>query len=328
MNFRHVIDQFRADPSGFKRLGEGHKMMLGDEPSSTVFQVPDLPVVLKVYGPHENKPEPLERARHEYDMLMRVIDLPGTPKTAQLIIVEGKPYLIRESGDLPDGWTSERIFQVQDTIEALWQRGILLHDVAQVAVREDGSAFIYDLESARTHDPTDSQANLRLRHEQADDSFWQWLRDEGYPERHLRSYMEAKIAVLESLQEHGLLDYSGSVARYRDLLAREDRVKAQLEAREFTSEGYLFSLADWQKTVRSLTGRLDTCCYRMTRLSAAWSEGGLSTSQYEEGWRVQRSKEVTLECQLARAKGWVAILESEECDSEPGVADEAASEAN
>lgn len=308
MNAQAIVERFLREPAAFPKLGQGHRLSFYDPPSSVVYQVPDQPLVLKTYGPHANKREPLERAQHEYEMLMRVIDLPGTPNMAELVTLDGAAYLIREAGDLPSEWSAAQILQVQETIETLLlDRNILLNDRAQVAVRTDGTAFIYDLESAEEYGPPHDRLAVRIRWEKASESFEQWLRAEGYPERPLRAWMRRSLEQLEALAATGFPQFDQTIYRYKALMEREDQLRASLERGECPPAGNLWSLSDWNLAITSLTRDLERVRYHKEQLAESASRGAVPSAILKESMHYWETREAALEAQLARAESWVAL---------------------
>lgn len=245
MEPRMLVEEFIANPARFRLLGEG------DRGGAKVYLAPNGVQVIKTYAPHPNKLPPLERARHEYSMIQMVSDLPCAPKGAALVEVGGQPYLIREAGTVPEEITLRIYIQISDFLEALAARRICLCDTPQVALRPDGSVFVYDWDFAR-YVPV-SRGPWDIVEEEMNDGMRFWLRDAGYPAREHRAVLKKRAAEFRKLAEK----FGGKLAQIEiqhaeDIeaqLRREDALRKRLASGEVTDLpiGLLFTVAEWQQ---------------------------------------------------------------------------------
>ncbi len=249
---QNVVDLFLADPSGFSFLGAGHL------DAGKVYRTP-CGHALKVYGYHRNKEAPAERARSEFSILASLQDLPGVARVFGVTEREGVAFLLREAGDPLSNVGFRHFCEVQATLEALADRGVILGDDAQVLVRPAGGAFVYDFDVARQLEPQTSQ---RFLWEQAERSLHGWLRDLGYPQRSPRRMREARLTMLREqlscCQELGgsiLKLHQRDMERLESSLRREDLLLGRLKEGEDVSLACLFEAPPTERATNAVRGR-------------------------------------------------------------------------
>lgn len=290
------------NPTQFRLLG------YGDRKGGAVYLAPD-GRALKIYETHPNKEEPHQRAVQEAVVLGKLADLAGTPNGFLLVKKHGKDVMIREAGFVPDRWTVQHFLQVQATLQAMAERRILLCDHAQVALRANGEAFLYDFDVAREARPNTGDKEIQ---EFANDSLTGWLREIGYPERDLRVCLETENVSLReratrlSEKQNPLADFTKSLLdKNLEDLRLEDACRS-LITEEFYPDvemGYLFPVATWIETATDLEQKLAVAQMRLGDVRAAYEP-----TEQPAAIAFWQRRVHTLADQFRNAQAWVKRL--------------------